>query len=172
MPKYHGPTVDTFITDFDRTDLLTFMKKYWVSQDTLDSSFWAHEFSKHGTCFSTFDTQCYSPYTQHEDVVNFFDTVTKAYLMFPTYKWLAAANITPSNSTTYDLSDIQNALQQASGAVPYLGCENGALSEVWYFNYVTGPVQNLNFTPTDSTSQTTCPSSGVYYYQRQPGSEV
>lgn len=36
--------------------------------------------SKHGTCFSTFDTKCYSPYTEHEDVVNFFDTVTKAYL--------------------------------------------------------------------------------------------
>jgi hypothetical protein len=99
----YGALVDTLASNsiplqFGRTDLLTFMKKYWVSQDTLDSSFWAHEctyhrlrlhstphfslaVSKHGTCFSTFDTQCYSPYTQHEDVVNFFDTVTKAYLM-------------------------------------------------------------------------------------------
>lgn len=171
VPKYSGPTVDTFVTDFGRSDLLTFMKKYWVSQGSKDTSFWAHEFSKHGTCFSTFDTKCYSPYTEHEDVVNFFDTVTKAYLKYPTYQWLADANITPSNSTTYTLSAIQGALKQASGAIPYLGCQGGALSEVWYFNHVAGAVQDLQFTPVDSTTATTCPSSGIHYYQRANGSE-
>ena len=35
-----------------------------------------HEFSKHATCFSTFDVPCYGPkYTEHEEVVDFFETV-------------------------------------------------------------------------------------------------
>jgi Ribonuclease T2 family len=80
VPKYSGPTVDTFITAAGRDDLLAFMKKYWVSQGSTDASFWAHEYSKHGTCFSTFDTKCYPSFTKYEDLIDFFDTVTKAWL--------------------------------------------------------------------------------------------
>jgi hypothetical protein len=80
VPKYSGPTVDTFITAAGRNDLLTFMKKYWVSQGSKDTAFWAHEYSKHGTCFSTFDTTCYQSFTKYEDLIDFFDTVTKAWL--------------------------------------------------------------------------------------------
>lgn len=35
--------------------------------------------SKHATCFTTFDTKCYPHYKEHEEVVNFFDTVVQAY---------------------------------------------------------------------------------------------
>ncbi len=38
----------------------------------------------------------------------------------PTYDWLAAAGILPSNTTTYPLSQIQDALTKAYGAVPYV----------------------------------------------------
>ncbi|KAB5566044.1 ribonuclease T2-like protein, partial [Coniochaeta sp. 2T2.1] len=38
--------------------------------------FWGHEFSKHATCFSSFDPECYGPLCrQHEEVVDFFQTV-------------------------------------------------------------------------------------------------
>jgi ribonuclease T2 len=61
------------------------------------------------------------------------------YMRLPTYEWLAGQGITPSNTTTYTLSDMQDALtaeygrskypeldlsssDQKSGAIPYIGC--------------------------------------------------
>lgn len=126
------------------------MKRYWVAQAQPNPDFWGHEFSKHATCYSTFDVACYGPqYVEHEDVVDFFQTAIAYYRTVPTHKWLAAAGIVPSNTTTYTLSDIQTALTDAFGAVPYLACSGNAynttaagqgsadsgktaLSEVWY----------------------------------------
>lgn len=118
------------------------MSKYWVSQGQINPDFWAHEFSKHATCYSTFDLPCYGPqYVLHEDVVDFFETAIAWYRTVPTYEWLAAAGIVPSNTTTYSLVDIQTVLTEAFGAVPYLACTGAesadgsgytALSEVWY----------------------------------------
>lgn len=138
---------------FGRHDLLAFMNKYWVAQGQPNGDFWGHEFSKHATCYSTFDVECYGPqYVQHEEVVDFFATAVAYFRGLPTWDWLEAAGITPSNTTTYDLADIQSALAGAFGEVPYIGCsgkrfnatEAGAgsldngytqLSEVWYCKY-------------------------------------
>lgn len=119
------------------------MNKYWVaSLGETNAAFWAHEFSKHATCFSTFDVPCYGPqYVLHQDVVDFFETAVAWYRTLPTHAWLAAAGIVPSNGTTYSLVDIQAALTDAFGAVPYVACSGAesadgsgytALSEVWY----------------------------------------
>lgn len=59
---------------------------------------------------------------QYEDIPDFFENAIGAYKKYPTYDWLAAAGITPSNTTTYSLSAISAALTEASGAIPYLGC--------------------------------------------------
>ena len=118
IPPYTGPSVSTFISAFGRYDLLAWMNKYWVNQGAPNSAFWAHEFSKHATCYSTFDVPCYGPeYVLHEDLIDFYQTAIMYYMRFPTYTWLAAAGITPSNSTTYTLSDMQGALTKASGKV-------------------------------------------------------
>ncbi|KAF9643850.1 ribonuclease T2 [Thelephora ganbajun] len=172
VPAYTGPGIDTFITDLGRNDLLAEMNKYWVNQGAPNPRFWAREFSKHGTCMSTFDVACYSNYQQHEDVINFFDTAVSAFKNYPTYDWLAASGITPSNDTTYPLANIQGALTAKAGAIPYLGCSNrgSSLSEVRYFTHVLGPVQSGNFKGIDSTLQSNC-QAGVFYYQRSPGSE-
>ena len=55
------------------------------------------------------------------------------------------SGIFPSNKTTYSLSQIENALEAQTGAIPYLGCgQNGTvLQEVWYFNHVLGTVSRL-----------------------------
>ena len=67
VPPYNGPDVSTFISAFGKYDLLAYMNKYWVSQGGSSVGFWAHEFSKHATCYSTFDVPCYGPeYVQHE----------------------------------------------------------------------------------------------------------
>lgn len=48
------------------------------------------QFSKHATCTSTFDVKCYANYRVHEDVINFFESVVRAFSMFPTFDMLAA----------------------------------------------------------------------------------
>lgn len=130
---------------------------------------------------------------EHEDVINFFDTVIKYFLRLPTYDWLKAAGITPSNSTSYSLSDFQNTLTSAYGTVPYVGCagprynetqagkgstDNGrtALSEVWYFSWANGRAQDQteqSEVKVNSTSKSNCATSkgAVWYYERTPGSE-
>lgn len=59
---------------------------------------------------------------EHEDVVEYFETVLKYDMRLPTWGWLGAHGIYPSNSTTYTLSDMEAALRQEYGATPYLGC--------------------------------------------------
>ncbi|KAG5721290.1 Ribonuclease T2, partial [Termitomyces sp. T112] len=43
IPPWEGPGVDTFIKDFGRNDLLTFMNKFWINQGAPNAAFWAHE---------------------------------------------------------------------------------------------------------------------------------
>jgi ribonuclease T2 len=128
--------------------------RYWVNQGAPNTAFWAHEFSKHATCYSTFDVPCYGPsYVKHEEVAEFYETAIKYYLRLPTWDWLSAAGFTPSNTSTYTLSDLQAALTKGYGVLPYLGCSgpkykstsagqgtNDAghiyLDEVWYYFHV------------------------------------
>lgn len=138
------------LTLFPHGELQKHKKRYWIAQNQRNPDFWGHEFSKHATCYSTFDVECYGPqYVEHQEVVDFFETAISFYRGVPTHAWLAAAAIVPSNSTTYTLSDLQAALTDAFGAVPYLGCSGAAyntteagagstdagktvLTEVWY----------------------------------------
>jgi ribonuclease T2 len=131
------------------------MNTYWIAFEQDNPGFWGHEFSKHATCFSTFNVPCYGPeYRKHEEVVDFFATAVKYYKRFPTFKWLAEAQITPSNSTGYNYTGIRDVLFAKTGGVPFIGCngprynttaagkgslDNGytALSEIWYYEYVS-----------------------------------
>ncbi|THH33438.1 hypothetical protein EUX98_g792 [Antrodiella citrinella] len=175
VPVYKGPGVDSFIRAFNRFDLLDYMQKYWINQGDTNAVFWAHEFSKHATCTSTFDVACYGDnYQEHEEVVGFFEAVIRAFKIYPTYDMLAAYGIVPSNTTTYSLAQIQTALKTQTGAIPYLGCTtNGTvLSEVWYMHHVLGSEQFGHFKTLDSVSPTTCSnSSGIHYYERTSASE-
>ncbi|KAF2088717.1 ribonuclease T2 family protein [Saccharata proteae CBS 121410] len=193
VPPYTGPTIDTFVEALGKYDLLAYMNKYWVNQGAPNHNFWAHEFSKHGTCYSTFDAPCYGPeYVEHEDVIDFFQTAILFFQRLPTWSWLQAAGITPSNSTTYSIADIQSALSVQHGAVPYLGCSgprfnataagNGTLDsgytvldEVWYYNHVYGKPQYGQAVPVNASiagSVTNCAKSvgAIHYYERSNGS--
>lgn len=217
VPPYTGPNIGTFLQPFGKFDLLAYMNKsvffppipspsrpqslisnprYWISQGSPNADFWAHEFSKHATCFSTFDVPCYGPeYRQHEDVVDFFQTAVMYYINLPTYGWLSAKNIRPSNSTRYSLTDLQSALTQGFGAVPYIGCsgpkynqtaagngtnDNGGtiLSEVWYYYHVYGRVQRGQALPVNASinggSISSCAKSSgaIQYPVRTVGSEA
>ncbi|KAF8898976.1 ribonuclease T2-like protein [Infundibulicybe gibba] len=175
IPAYTGPGVDTFIKEFGRDDLLLYMNAYWINQGAPNVDFWGHEFSKHATCTSTFDVACYgSSYKKHQDVVNFFDTVVRAFHRFPTFDMLAASGILPSNKTGYPLGRLQQALKSQTGALPFLGCTNNGtvLSEVWYFNHVFGTEQFGTFKALDSTTPSTCSNkTNIWYHERTSTSE-
>ncbi|KAI0199198.1 ribonuclease T2 family protein [Astrocystis sublimbata] len=191
VKPWEGKPISHFIKHFRKYDLLAYMEKHWTGLNQPSWYLWAHEFSKHATCFSTFDTECYGPeYARHEEVTDFFSTVIAYYQKVPTFKWLAEGGITPSNKTGYALADLQGALQTGFGKVPYIGCsgprynetaagkgskDNGktVLSEMWYYYHVLGRVQNAQGIPTDpSGSPTNCAKApgAVWYYERTPGS--
>jgi ribonuclease T2 len=131
------------------------MNTYWIAQNQDNAGFWGHEFSKHATCFSTFNTPCYGPqYRKHEEVVDFFETAITYYKRFPSFDWLKAADITPSNTTTYTYADIRDTLFEKTGGIPFIGCsgprynttsagknstDSGftVLTELWYYEYVS-----------------------------------
>jgi ribonuclease T2 len=151
------------------------MNTFWINQGAPNKDFWAHEFSKHATCTSTFDVSCYrSGYRKHQDVVDFFHAVVRAFQQYPTFKMLAAFGITPSNTTAYSLGHIENALKSQTGSLPFLGCTgNGTvLSEVWYFSHVFGTEQFGTYKTVDSTTASTCNSEGpIWYFERSTQSE-
>lgn len=90
------------------------------------------------------------------------------YLKYPTFDWLSAAKIVPSNTTTYKLKQFQDALTTPSGGLPYvcsinyvrcyrtrltfstltqIGCSGNktadgrtVISEVWYYGHHIGRV--------------------------------
>lgn len=107
VPVWTGPGIDTFVAQFKRFDLLDYstfltllilkiliritVSKYWINQGAPNSDFWAHEFSKHATCTSTFDVSCYGPdYQKNQDVVDFFDAVVRSFKQYPTFDMLAS----------------------------------------------------------------------------------
>ncbi|EMD00455.1 hypothetical protein BAUCODRAFT_62004, partial [Baudoinia panamericana UAMH 10762] len=156
--------ISQIIQSYGRQDLLDYMNTYWVSNSGTAESFWEHEWGKHGTCMSTFDTDCYSSYTPGEEIPDFFNRTVGLYQTLPTYDWLAAAGITPSCTTTYTSAQISSALAaNFGGHSVYLGCSGGALDEVWYYFNVQGSIQTGTFYPTDQTGSNSCAATGVKY---------
>jgi ribonuclease T2 len=196
VPPWTGTAIGEFVKALGKLDLLAFMDKYWIAQNQANSDFWAHEFSKHATCFSSFDVECYGPqYVEHQEVADFFETVVAYHQSLPTWGWLRAKDIAPSNETAYSLSAIQNALTEGFGATPYISCSGPAynttaagrgssdkgrtvLSEVWYYHHVFGRVQrnqglrvNADVAGGALSNCATTPGA-VWYYERSKGSEA
>ncbi|KAK4035308.1 ribonuclease Le2 [Parachaetomium inaequale] len=198
VPPYAGPTVDTFLTALGKPGrtLLAWMNNFWIAQNQPNTELWAHEYSKHATCFSTFAPSCFtaSALKKHKDLLTYFSVAAEYFNRLPTYDWLAAKAIKPSNSTGYALSAIQSALAARHGATPYIGCsgprynetaagkgslDNGrtVFTEVWYYYHVYGQVQAGKGKPVEaditggSTSSCAKADKAVWYYERAPGAE-
>lgn len=112
------------------------------------------------------------------------------YRRLPTWGFLAAADIHPSNTTTYSLADVQSALTKGYGALPYIGCsgsrynataagagstDNGytVVSEVWYYFHALGRPQAGVWLPINATGTvSTCAraSGALHYPLRSNGS--
>ncbi|KAK7998152.1 CAMK/CAMK1 protein kinase [Apiospora arundinis] len=197
VPAWKGPDIGTFLAPLGKLDLLAWMTKHWVAQPGwLNGDFWGHEFSKHATCYSTFDVECYGPkYQEHEEVADFFETAAAFHRKLPTWSWLEANGIRPSNATTFSLTDFTGPLTQGFGAIPFIGCsgpkynatEAGkgstdagytVINEVWYYYHVYGRVQrqqglavDANITGGRVTNCAKAPGA-LHYYERTAGSEA
>jgi ribonuclease T2 family protein len=82
-----------------------------------------HEWATHGTCYSTLKPSCLprgSP--RGAEAVLFFQRVVELFKRLPTYEWLAQQGITPSETQTYTLSELTNALKGASGVRCIFSC--------------------------------------------------
>ncbi|GAB0132726.1 hypothetical protein EsDP_00001154 [Epichloe bromicola] len=195
VPPYRGEPIDRWFEPYGKLDLLAYMSRYWVSQYDANWVFWAHEFSKHATCFSTFQKECYGPKaSQHEDLFDFFETVIRWQRRLPTFRWLADAGIRPSNNTAYAYADVQGALTRGFGSSVFVGCggprfneteagrgsaDNGRteLNEIWYYYHVRGTPRGADGNKLDAGTAggrlTTCAEAkeAVKYYERSEGSE-
>ena len=123
-----------------------------------------HEWSTHGTCYSTLEPSCLpSGSPKGAEAVAFFQTVVRLFQTLPTYDWLADAGITPSSSKTYTLTTLTDALKDASGVTPALNCDSSSLNSIeWYFN-LKGSVIDGDFVMIDAPSKGSCGSSGIKY---------
>lgn len=162
-PNRAYTNITQILQSYGANDLLNYMQTYWTDYQGNDESFWDHEWAKHGTCISTFNTNCYNNYTPQEEVVDFFNSTTKLYATLNSYQFLASAGITPSSSQNYSSQAVLNALGNGAGYTPYISCSNGALNEIWYYFYLTGSVQTGTFQGTNAPgNNNNCPASLQY----------
>ncbi|SAM82263.1 uncharacterized protein UBRO_04748 [Ustilago bromivora] len=147
--------------------LFAYYQKYFKDLDGDTTDFLAHEYNKHGTCFTTMRPKCQPtlPWISQEDfaVLNYFRQIAHKFQERPTYNYLAAAGILPSATQNYTLAEIQSTLKQAHGATPYVGCnKKGEISEFWFFWHTRGTVNFGQYAPVESTTKSSCPASLRY----------
>ncbi|KAL2809304.1 ribonuclease T2-like protein [Aspergillus granulosus] len=162
--------ITAILQEQGRTELLSFMTKYWKDNSGDDESFWEHEWNKHGTCINTIEPDCYTDYTPQEEVGDYLQKTVDLFKTLDTYKALAAAGITPSNSKTYTLSEIHDALAAIhDDFAPYVACDGDNLNEAWYFYYVRGNLITGEYEPSEKLTQSNCPESGIKYIPKSNG---
>nr|BAC00516.1 ribonuclease T2 [Irpex lacteus] len=156
--------IGDLLTAQGASDTLDFMNQYWVDINGQNEQFWEHEWSKHGTCYSTLETSCLpSGSPKGAEAVAFFQQVVTLFKTLPTYQWLAKAGITPDSSKTFTLSEITSALKSAAGVTPALDCDGKNLNQIsWYF-HLKGSLLDGKFVPIDAPKAGSCASSGLKY---------
>ncbi|KAL4873803.1 hypothetical protein BDV12DRAFT_53321 [Aspergillus spectabilis] len=162
--------ITAIIEESGRTKLLSYMNEYWKDYSGDDESLWSHEWNKHGTCMNTLEPNCYTDYKPQEEVVDYLQKAVDLFKTLDSYKALAAANITPSTSKTYTLSEVHNALANIhDGFAPYVACDGDNLNEVWYFYYLRGNVANGLYDPSEKLTESNCPETGIKYMPKTGG---
>jgi ribonuclease T2 len=96
------------------------MDTFWVSLNGPSSTFWAHEWTTHGTCAAdVFSSQ-----------FDFFNSTLSYLSSYNITRALAAAGISPDNSRAIPLSAFDKALEAALGATAVLQCDSQDRVEV------------------------------------------
>ncbi|KAK8864410.1 hypothetical protein IAR55_001658 [Kwoniella newhampshirensis] len=124
---------------------------------------WERAWNTAGRFISTFDPKCSERPVVGQGVSEFFITLRKLHQTFTTAQLLAEADITPSDDTTYSLSELSNAL--ATGEYrPIVTCDNSTLSSVLWPLYIRGAFHAGTFeASTTYRHPSNCPSEGILY---------
>lgn len=92
------------------------LTKFWANMyaDTSDTSFWEHEWTKHGTCAMDLPSTAneYLYFRKALDVMKLYDATML----------LNKKNIVPSDTTVYNLTQFEDAIKDAIGVVPRIEC--------------------------------------------------
>ncbi|GAB2248367.1 hypothetical protein Droror1_Dr00008249 [Drosera rotundifolia] len=132
-------------------DLLSQLQTEWPSLTCPSSdgtSFWTHEWNKHGTCSE-------SVLTEHA----YFAAALNLKSQAKTLVSLTAAGITP-NGSFYNLSDVLAAIKQGTGYDAYVQCntdDNG--NSQLYQIYICVDTTGQNFIECPVAPNQNCPSS-------------
>ncbi|PWZ03790.1 ribonuclease T2 [Testicularia cyperi] len=167
IPEYTGEQIEAVMQKYDPA-LFAYYQKYFKDLDGDSTDFLAHEYNKHGTCYTTMRTSCQPslPWITQADfaVLNYFRQIAHKFQERNTYAILENAGIVPSSDKTYSLVDIQTALKNAHGATPFVGCSRstGEINEFWYFYNVAGSVNFGRYRPVESTTKSTCKDTVKY----------
>ena len=124
---------------------------HWKGLKT-DEYLWGHEWAKHGTCVPTLTPDCYQNYRAGQEAVDYFNRAVAVFKTLPTYEWLAAAGIVPSDSESYSSDAIREALRTKHGVSATIGCKGGVLDSVWYYFHVDGSLKAGDFVAAEPTN--------------------
>ncbi|RCK65020.1 Ribonuclease T2-like 1-B [Candida viswanathii] len=166
VPNNGATLRDIIVDQFGDQALYDGLSSVWKDIRGDDAQFWAHEWNKHGTCFSTIKPGCYDSreYRTNQNVYDFFRTAYFLFQKVPTFEWLGEAGVVPSDTETYSAEQVLGALKGKFGKDVYFKCDSsGAINEVWYYFNVRGPLLNHDFLPIDALSHTNCPSTGIKF---------
>lgn len=154
--------IGTLLSNAGQTTVLNYMNTFWQSNDESGEAFWEHEWSTHGTCYSTLNPSCYANYKTGDEAVDFFVRTVELFSTLQTYTWLAAAGITPGSST-YTLSALNAAVKSKFGQNPLFSCSGSTISAVEYFFNLQGSIPEGTFSAVAPVGSSNCPSSGITY---------
>ncbi|PCH34199.1 base non-specific and adenylic acid preferential ribonuclease [Wolfiporia cocos MD-104 SS10] len=164
--------ISTLLSDQGASSTLDYMNTYWVSDDESNEDFWQHEWDTHGTCYTTLEPACIADdSTTGADAVAFFESVVSLFQTLPTYSWLEAGGITPSNDQTYTLDELQNAIQSAAGVTASFDCDDDELYQIEYWFNIKGSVIDGEWVPIDAYEAGSCRSSGIKYVPKSSGDD-
>jgi len=122
-----------------------------------NDSFWSHEWLKHGTCAGE------SPNMGTE--FDFFNTTLGIWKQLDIMGVLEARGIYASNSQSYKVGDIVDAVKAKLGSSPVIGCDNGDVTTmaICFDRSLEVGYCPSDLTGCDSDSYVRLPSSSDYF---------
>ncbi|KAG8965753.1 ribonuclease T2-like [Tulasnella sp. 419] len=158
------PSAKEVLKANNKSELITFMDKYWLSNKNDNEGLWEHEWNKHGTCMSTLEPGCLPPSSKKgADAALYFQRAVDLFKASDTYSFLAEAGIRPDSRKQFSLEEITQAIKAKHGATPALDCRNGRLSQIYYYFHLQGSAIDGTFLPVEPLKPGSCPKTNISY---------
>ncbi|KAJ3411107.1 ribonuclease T2-like [Chytridiales sp. JEL 0842] len=182
---YHDlqPRLESLLSHTDPA-FLTSLKTYWQAANGDSNWMWSHEWTKHGTCHSQINPECYGDsYTPNKDVLDYFRVSMLLREQINVFKIFAKNGIVPSKQKTYTRAELNAALEKSMGFKGGMQCVtndkgDSFLSEVWvYLLNLPGLAFQLAspaLVTVGNGAFESCPGgdTGVYFWPNEDGIEV